>query len=139
VKNLHQLLLSEKVVDGYENSAGFGAGKIDLKKFGTVVQEGGNPVSLQETQLQQAARKAIDSLIQFTIIHPLVFKDQRRLIRVIKCAPSKDISDTHLDRLLRKPNQHYFIYLRGWGVFSKFSRCMNNRPRNLHKLMPKGS
>jgi hypothetical protein len=102
--------LSEKVIDGNENSAGFGAGKIDLKKFGTVVQEGGNPVSLQETHLQQAVREAIDSFIQFTIIHQLVFKDQRRLIRVIKSAPSKDISDTHLDRLLRKQNQKYFIY-----------------------------
>jgi len=27
----------------------------------------------------------------------------------------------------------------GSGSFFKFNRCMNNRPRNLHKLMPKGS
>jgi hypothetical protein len=64
------------------------------------VQENGNPVSLPETHLQQAVRKAIDSPIQFAIIHPLVFKDQRRLIRVIESASSKDISDTHRDRLL---------------------------------------
>jgi hypothetical protein len=97
--------LSEKIIDGYESCAGFGAGEIDLKKFGTVVQESGNPVFLLKTHLQQAVRKAIGSFIQFTIIHPLIFKDQRCLIRVIECAPSKDISDTHLDRLLKKPNQ----------------------------------
>jgi len=100
LENLFQLLLPEKVIDGYENSAGFGAGEIDLKKFGTIVQENGNPVSLQETHLQQAVGKAIDSPIQFVIIHPLVFKDQRRLIRIIESASSKDISDTHRDRLL---------------------------------------
>jgi hypothetical protein len=102
---LQQLFLSKKVIDGHENSTGFGAGEIDLEKFWTVVQQNGNPVSLQETHLQQAVRKAIDSLIQFTIIHLLVFKDQRRLARVIDRAPPKDISDTHLDRLVKKPNQ----------------------------------
>jgi hypothetical protein len=97
--------LSEKVIDGYEDCAGFGAGEIDLKKFGPVVQESCNPVSLLKTHLQQAVRKAIDSLIQFTISHPVLFKDQRCFIRIIECAPSKDISDTHLDRLLKKPDQ----------------------------------
>jgi hypothetical protein len=105
LKNLQQLFFSEKVIDGHENGTGFGAGEIDLEKFGAVVKENGNPVSLLETHLQQAVRKAIDALIQFAIIYPPVFKDQRWLVRIIERASSKDISNTHFDRLLKVPNQ----------------------------------
>jgi len=54
------------------------------------------------------------------------------IIRSIDCVIKelRGISEIHQDAVYKTE---------GSGSFPKIIRCMNNRPRNLHKLMPKGS